>query len=111
MIHKVVKLSDFGVTGELVDSPVATSTGTSFHTAASELSSRYPIIRSPPPDHKPERICGHEYIIRSDVRSTGITLFEQVQNRFPFPKFAPHRIDDVYYSCRSPRARKLNKLS
>lgn len=34
---------------------------------------------------QPERICGHEYTIRSDVWSTGITLLELVQNRFPFP--------------------------
>ena len=44
MIHKVVKLSDTGVSGELADSPVATFTGTSFYMAVSELLSRYSII-------------------------------------------------------------------
>ncbi|KAF8973135.1 kinase-like domain-containing protein [Flammula alnicola] len=50
----VVKLCDFGVSGEL-----------------------------------PERICGHEYTIRSDVWSTGISLLELVQNEFPFPSDLP----------------------
>lgn len=66
----VVKLCDFGVSGELVDSHAGTFTGTSFYMA-------------------PERICGHEYTIRSDVWSTGISLLELVQNRFPFPNDLP----------------------
>lgn len=66
----VVKLCDFGVSGELVDSLAGTFTGTSFYMA-------------------PERIQGREYTIRSDVWSTGITLLELVQNRFPFPNDLP----------------------
>jgi len=65
-----VKLCDFGVSGELVNSIAGTFTGTSFYMA-------------------PERICGHEYTIRSDVWSTGISLLELVQNRFPFPNDLP----------------------
>ncbi|KAF8200691.1 STE/STE7 protein kinase [Pholiota molesta] len=66
----VVKLCDFGVSGQLVNSLAGTFTGTSFYMA-------------------PERICGHEYTIRSDVWSTGISLLELVQNRFPFPSDLP----------------------
>ncbi|KAF5321535.1 hypothetical protein D9619_002002 [Psilocybe cf. subviscida] len=66
----VVKLCDFGVSGELVNSLAGTFTGTSFYMA-------------------PERICGHEYTIRSDVWSTGISLLELVQNEFPFPADLP----------------------
>ncbi|KAF9049952.1 kinase-like domain-containing protein [Panaeolus papilionaceus] len=66
----VVKLCDFGVSGELVNSLAGTFTGTSFYMA-------------------PERICGHEYTIRADVWSTGISLLELVQNRFPFPNDLP----------------------
>ncbi|KAG6866728.1 hypothetical protein C0991_011387 [Blastosporella zonata] len=66
----IVKLCDFGVSGELVDSLAGTFTGTSFYMA-------------------PERICGHEYTIRSDVWSTGISLLELVQNRFPYPNDLP----------------------
>jgi mitogen-activated protein kinase kinase len=66
----VVKLADFGVSGELVDSWAGTFTGTSYYMA-------------------PERILGQEYTIRSDVWSTGITLLELVQKRFPFPNDVP----------------------
>ncbi|EED81681.1 candidate kinase [Postia placenta Mad-698-R] len=62
----VVKLCDFGVSGELVNSLAGTFTGTSLYMA-------------------PERLSGLEYTIRSDVWSTGISLLELVQNRFPFP--------------------------
>ena len=34
---------------------------------------------------QPERLSGLTYTIRSDIWSTGITLLELVQNRFPFP--------------------------
>jgi mitogen-activated protein kinase kinase len=37
----------------------------------------------------PERICGQNYTIRSDVWSTGISLLELVQNHFPFPNDLP----------------------
>ncbi|KAK1235590.1 Protein kinase C signaling pathway involved MAPKK protein [Marasmius sp. AFHP31] len=66
----VVKLCDFGVSGELVGSFVGTFTGTGLYMA-------------------PERISGNDYTIRSDVWSLGITLLELVQNRFPFPSDLP----------------------
>ncbi|KAH6914302.1 STE/STE7 protein kinase [Coprinopsis sp. MPI-PUGE-AT-0042] len=67
----VVRLVDFGVSGELDALSLAgTFTGTSFYMA-------------------PERIQGKDYSIRSDVWSTGITLLELVQNRFPFPPDLP----------------------
>ncbi|KAJ7614041.1 Pkinase-domain-containing protein [Roridomyces roridus] len=37
----------------------------------------------------PERIQGMQFTIRSDVWSTGISLLELVQNRFPFPADLP----------------------
>lgn len=63
----VVRLCDFGVSGELINSNAGTFTGTSLYMA-------------------PERLAGDQYSIRSDVWSTGITLLELVQNRFPFPQ-------------------------
>jgi len=66
----IVKLCDFGVSGSLEGSMAYTFTGTSFYMA-------------------PERISGNEYTIRSDVWSTGISLLELVQNRFPFPNDLP----------------------
>lgn len=62
----VVKLCDFGVSGELVDSLAGTFTGTGYYMA-------------------PERIQGQNYTIRSDVWSSGLTLLEMAMGRFPYP--------------------------
>ncbi|KAJ1651589.1 Protein kinase C signaling pathway involved MAPKK protein [Dispira simplex] len=61
-----IKLCDFGVSGELVDSIARTFVGTSHYMA-------------------PERIQGAGYAVQSDVWSLGVTLVEVAQNRFPFP--------------------------
>ncbi|KAK9461000.1 kinase-like domain-containing protein [Lipomyces oligophaga] len=61
-----VKLCDFGVSGEVVNSLATTFTGTSYYMA-------------------PERIQGHPYSVTSDVWSLGLTLLEVAQHRFPFP--------------------------
>jgi len=66
----VVKLCDFGVSGELIGSFAGTFTGTSLYMA-------------------PERLSGLEYSIRADVWSTGLSLLELVQNRFPFSSDMP----------------------
>jgi serine/threonine protein kinase len=34
---------------------------------------------------QPERITGREYTICADVWSTGLSILELVQNRFPYP--------------------------
>lgn len=61
-----IKLCDFGVSGELVNSLAGTFTGTSYYMA-------------------PERIKGLPYTITSDVWSLGLTILELASNRFPFP--------------------------
>lgn len=67
----MVKLCDFGVSGEFGTKGVAdTFIGTSYYMA-------------------PERITGQSYTITSDVWSTGVTLLEVAQHRFPFPADAP----------------------
>lgn len=60
-----IKLCDFGVSGELVNSVAATFVGTSTYMA-------------------PERISGSPYSIKSDVWSFGLTLMELAIARFPF---------------------------
>ncbi|KAM3163692.1 MAP kinase kinase MKK1/SSP32 [Lachancea thermotolerans] len=60
-----VKLCDFGVSGEAVNSLATTFTGTSFYMA-------------------PERIQGQPYSVTSDVWSLGLTLLEVAQGQFPF---------------------------
>ncbi|ODO06908.1 hypothetical protein I350_04269 [Cryptococcus amylolentus CBS 6273] len=61
-----IKLCDFGVSGELVESLAGTFTGTSFYMA-------------------PERIQNKPYSIKADVWSLGMTLHEIAHLRFPFP--------------------------
>ncbi|KAF9264429.1 Pkinase-domain-containing protein [Marasmius fiardii PR-910] len=60
-----VKLCDFGVSGELINSFANTFVGTSIYMS-------------------PERIQGAEYSIRSDVWSLGIAIVELAHGRFPF---------------------------
>ncbi|KAK9469373.1 kinase-like domain-containing protein [Lipomyces arxii] len=65
-VNGQVKLCDFGVSGEVVNSLATTFTGTSYYMA-------------------PERIQGQSYTVTSDVWSLGLTLMEVAQHRFPFP--------------------------
>ncbi|KAL0058864.1 MAP kinase kinase (MEK) [Marasmius tenuissimus] len=64
-----VKLCDFGVSGELINSLANTFVGTSIYMS-------------------PERIQGAEYSIRSDVWSLGITIVELAHGRFPFADYS-----------------------
>ncbi|KAI8898040.1 kinase-like domain-containing protein [Globomyces pollinis-pini] len=61
-----VKLGDFGVSGELINSVANTFVGTSGYMS-------------------PERIQGEKYSVQSDVWSLGMTLVELVIGKFPFP--------------------------
>ena len=63
--HGQIKLCDFGVSGELVNSIADTFVGTSTYMA-------------------PERIQGAKYSIKSDVWSVGLMLMELAIGRFPF---------------------------
>ncbi|KAF5378461.1 hypothetical protein D9615_007069 [Tricholomella constricta] len=60
-----IKLCDFGVSGELINSIAHTFVGTSIYMS-------------------PERIQGAEYSVKSDVWSLGISLIELALGRFPF---------------------------
>ncbi|GAA6001471.1 hypothetical protein JCM10207_006683 [Rhodosporidiobolus poonsookiae] len=62
----LIKLCDFGVSGELVDSLAGTFVGTTYYLS-------------------PERIRGGQYSINSDVWSMAVTVLEIALNRFPFP--------------------------
>jgi len=65
-----IKLCDFGVSGELINSIANTFVGTSIYMS-------------------PERIQGAEYSVKSDVWSLGITLIELAYGRFPFVDSLP----------------------
>ncbi|KAG0165254.1 MAP kinase kinase (MEK) [Apophysomyces sp. BC1034] len=60
-----IKICDFGVSGQLIDSVANTFVGTSSYMS-------------------PERILGSPYSVKSDVWSIGITLMELALGRFPF---------------------------
>ncbi|KAI5479760.1 mitogen-activated protein kinase kinase 1 [Pseudohyphozyma bogoriensis] len=60
-----IKICDFGVSGELINSVADTFVGTSTYMS-------------------PERISGDPYTVKSDVWSLGITLIELALGRFPF---------------------------
>ncbi|KAJ7017044.1 Pkinase-domain-containing protein [Mycena alexandri] len=60
-----IKLCDFGVSGELVNSIANTFVGTSIYMS-------------------PERIQGATYSVKSDIWSLGITLIELTVGQFPF---------------------------
>ncbi|KAI8644918.1 kinase-like domain-containing protein [Parasitella parasitica] len=61
-----IKLCDFGVSGELINSIAQTFTGTQYYMA-------------------PERIQGNAYAVQSDIWSLGLTLIEVSQNRPALP--------------------------
>lgn len=80
----VVKLCDFGVSGELVESMAGTFTGTSFYMAVRRFHGGLPRSSSRS-SVQPERIQGKPYSITADVWSLGLTLYEVAHLRFPFP--------------------------
>lgn len=82
-----VKLCDFGVSGEFgTKGDANTFIGTSYYMA-------------------PERITGKNYTITSDVWSTGVTLLEVAQHRFPFPADGPEEDES------NPRAGLIDLLT
>ncbi|CAK8680398.1 dual specificity mitogen-activated protein kinase kinase 5-like [Clavelina lepadiformis] len=62
-----IKLCDFGVSTQLVDSIARTYVGTNAYMA-------------------PERVIGHDYTIYSDVWSFGLSLCELAIGKFPYPQ-------------------------
>ncbi|KAG0330837.1 Protein kinase C signaling pathway involved MAPKK protein, partial [Podila humilis] len=77
-----VKLCDFGVSGDLVNSLAETFVGTSYYMA-------------------PERIQGGKYPVQSDVWSLGLTLVEIAQLKNPFPSnLAPFEL--LHYIVNQP---------
>ena len=81
-----IKICDFGVSGELINSIADTFVGTSTYMSVSEvaLTSGAPLLSSPFCAIQPERIQGAQYSVKSDVWSVGISLIELALGRFPF---------------------------
>lgn len=70
-----VKLCDFGVSGDVINSLASTFTGTSYYMA-------------------PERIKGELYTVTSDVWSLGLTLLEVAKGKFPYNRGEGDEEDD-----------------
>ncbi|KAI0248641.1 kinase-like domain-containing protein [Lactifluus subvellereus] len=71
-----IKICDFGVSGELINSIADTFVGTSTYMS-------------------PERIQGSPYTVKSDVWSLGISLIELALGRFPFSESASDDDSDL----------------
>ncbi|KAI9443525.1 Pkinase-domain-containing protein [Lactarius indigo] len=71
-----IKICDFGVSGELINSIADTFVGTSTYMS-------------------PERIQGAQYTVKSDVWSLGISLIELALGRFPFSESASDDDSDL----------------
>ncbi|UZJ56757.1 hypothetical protein CBS101457_006077 [Exobasidium rhododendri] len=70
-----IKICDFGVSGELINSIADTFVGTSTYMS-------------------PERIQGDQYSVKSDVWSLGISVIEVALGRFPFMEDSPSDEED-----------------
>ncbi|KAK9462226.1 kinase-like domain-containing protein [Lipomyces oligophaga] len=89
-----IKLCDFGVSGELINSIADTFVGTSTYMS-------------------PERIQGAAYSVQSDVWSLGLMLLELAIGRFPFagPNGSPLSILDLLQQIVNEPAPALPKCS
>ena len=79
-----IKICDFGVSGQLIDSVANTFVGTSSYMSVRLIC----IVRKEKVVNffylQPERILGSPYSVKSDVWSIGITLMELGLGKFPF---------------------------
>ena len=114
-----IKICDFGVSGELINSIADTFVGTSTymsvgrHHSWGDLSSwllcSLIILESfwygpmeIPWYFQPERIQGAQYTVKSDVWSLGISLIELALGRFPFSDSTSDDEDSDYEGTLSP---------
>ncbi|KAF5353355.1 hypothetical protein D9756_007803 [Leucocoprinus leucothites] len=89
-----IKLCDFGVSGELINSIANTFVGTSIYMS-------------------PERIQGAEYSVKSDIWSLGITLVELATGRFPFSDDDPelsHTASPISPNSNAAATTTVNRL-
>ncbi|KAH0831961.1 kinase-like domain-containing protein [Lanmaoa asiatica] len=85
-----IKICDFGVSGELINSIADTFVGTSTYMSVCPRCAR---SHHPHDVVQPERIQGAQYTVKSDVWSLGISLIELALGRFPFSESDPDDSD------------------
>ncbi|XP_061414321.1 dual specificity mitogen-activated protein kinase kinase 1 [Lethenteron reissneri] len=72
-----IKLCDFGVSGQLIDSMANSFVGTRSYMS-------------------PERLQGTNYSVQSDVWSMGLSLVEMAIGRFPIPPPEPRELEAIF---------------
>lgn len=72
-----IKICDFGVSGQLIDSMANSFVGTRSYMS-------------------PERLQGTHYTVQSDIWSVGLSLVEMAIGRYPIPPPDPKDIDEMF---------------
>lgn len=124
-----IKICDFGVSGQLIDSMANSFVGTRSYMSVRVslpstfyfgLSTSFHSILS----HQPERLQGTHYSIQSDVWSLGLSLVEMAIGMYPIPPPDPQLLANIFGpkfsedpenmtpspSSRSPRQSNYNCL-
>jgi len=78
--HGEIKLCDFGVSGQLIDSMANSFVGTRSYMA-------------------PERLQGSRYTVLSDIWSLGLSLIEMAIGRYPIPPLTAKQIENIFGSA------------
>ncbi|CAI9733939.1 specificity mitogen-activated kinase kinase 1-like isoform X1 [Octopus vulgaris] len=72
-----IKICDFGVSGQLIDSMANSFVGTRSYMS-------------------PERLQGTQYTVQSDIWSVGLSLVEMAIGRYPIPPPDPEHLDSIF---------------
>ncbi|XP_031633889.1 dual specificity mitogen-activated protein kinase kinase dSOR1-like [Contarinia nasturtii] len=83
-----IKLCDFGVSGQLIDSMANTFVGTRSYMA-------------------PERLLGDHYSVQSDIWSLGVSLIEMAIGVYPIPPPTRQFIDEILKDDKPPPQPKM----
>lgn len=80
-----IKLCDFGVSGQLIDSMANSFVGTRSYMA-------------------PERLQGSKYTVQSDIWSLGLSLIEMAIGRYPIPPLSAKQIETIFSTSATDRS-------
>ena len=90
-----IKLCDFGVSAQLIDSTAVTFIGTRSYMSVSDNLSRNTNLNILS-FLKPERLEGAHYGIMSDIWSLGLSLVEMAVGRYPIPPSSTEDISNLF---------------